>query len=142
VSDRQTYTSHRRYPWQRYLLPTVLFIAFFFAILEFRQPGILGRSWGLVSILICVGSILQWYYARAMVTKVQDRAIRSEENFRHFILTGKPLPAGLTLRQTVSLRFASDAELPGLAERALSEKLKGEAIKKSIKDWRPDNHRA
>jgi hypothetical protein len=44
----------------------------------------------------------------------------------------------LTENQLVALRFASDAELPTLTERALSEKLSNADIKKAIQNWRPD----
>jgi hypothetical protein len=56
-------------------------------------------------------------------SKAQDRAVRAEENFRYFILTGKPLPVGLTIRQITALRFASDEEFALLVERTLSENL-------------------
>ncbi|MEI8074992.1 MAG: DUF6526 family protein, partial [Bacteroidota bacterium] len=45
------------------------------------------------------------YFARAFALKANDRAIRAEENLRHFILVGKPLPSGLRLGQIVALRF-------------------------------------
>jgi hypothetical protein len=44
----------------------------------------------------------------------------------------------LTVGQLVGLRFASDAEVPKLVERALSEKLSKTDIKKAIQNWRPD----
>jgi hypothetical protein len=44
----------------------------------------------------------------------------------------------LTEGQLCGLRFASDAELPKLAERAMNEKLSRTNIKKSIQNWRPD----
>lgn len=46
------------------------------------------------------------------------------------------------MRQIVALRFASDGELPALAALAQADKLSGESIKKNIKEWRPDYHRA
>jgi len=43
--------------------------------------------------------------------------------------------------QLVGLRFASDAEVPKLVERTLSERLSQADIKKAIQTWRPDNFR-
>ena len=81
------------------------------------------------------------FYARQFALKAQDRAIRAEENFRHFILTGKPLDSRLRVGQIVGLRFASDEEFPALAAKAAAEGIKGEEIKKLIKTWRGDHHR-
>ncbi len=67
--------------------------------------------------------------------------IRIEERLRLAILLDKPMRARigeLTESQLVGLRFASDAELPALAERALTEKLSRDDIKKAITQWRPD----
>jgi hypothetical protein len=44
----------------------------------------------------------------------------------------------LTETQLIGLRFASDAELPGLCERTLSQNLSRADIKKAIQNWRPD----
>jgi hypothetical protein len=84
--------------------------------------------------------VLYWY-TRRFALKAQDRAIRAEENIRHFILTGKPLDTGLRLRQIIALRFASDEEMPALAQRAITEKLSSKQIKQAIKNWRADYHR-
>lgn len=81
------------------------------------------------------------WYARVFALKAQDRAIRAEENFRHFILTGKPLDKQLRLSQIIALRFASDEELPALAKRAVEEKLSQKEIKQAIRNWRADYHR-
>jgi hypothetical protein len=48
----------------------------------------------------------------------------------------------LTLSQVIALRFASDEEFPLLAQRAADEGLTNNAIKKEVKNWRPDYHRA
>ena len=82
-----------------------------------------------------------FWFCRSFALRAQDRAIRAEENFRHYILTGKPLPAGLRMGQIIALRFASDAELPALAQKALAEKLSGDDIKKRVVHWRADHHR-
>ena len=94
--------------------------------------------------LILVTNILlgiTLYFARAFALKANDRAIRAEENLRHFVLTGKGLPTGLRLGQIVALRFASDNELVTLAEKASAENLSGNAIKALIQNWKADYER-
>jgi hypothetical protein len=80
-------------------------------------------------------------YVRIFALKAQDRAIRAEENLRHFALTGKLLPAGLKISQIVALRFASDEEFPALSAKAAAENLSNKAIKLSIQNWRADWYR-
>ena len=47
------------------------------------------------------------------------------------------------MAQLVSLRFASDAELPALARKVHDEKLNDrKAIKRLVKDWQADYLRA
>jgi hypothetical protein len=49
----------------------------------------------------------------------------------------------LTVAQLVGLRFASDAELPGLVQRVLTGEIaEQKAIKRAIKDWQADWLRA
>jgi hypothetical protein len=73
--------------------------------------------------------------------KAQDRAIRAEENLRHFALTGKLLPASLRIGQIVALRFAADEEFAALAVKAAAENLTGKEIKLSINNWKADTYR-
>jgi hypothetical protein len=81
-------------------------------------------------------------HSRSFVLRVQDRAIRAEENLRYFILTGKRLPQELSIRQIIALRFASDEEFEGLVSKAIKESLSSDQIKQLVKNWRPDYHRA
>jgi len=94
--------------------------------------------------LILFGSLLlvfTTFFARTFSLKAQDRAIKAEENFRHYILTGKVMDSKLTVRQIIGLRFASDEEFPELAKRAVKENLSEKDIKKDIKNWKADNYR-
>ena len=93
-------------------------------------------------VALVISSILLFFFCRIFALKAQDRAIRAEENLRHFVLTGKLLDPRLSVRQIVGLRFASDSELVQLAQKAADEKLSGDAIKRSVKSWRPDLYRA
>lgn len=93
----------------------------------------------ILALTIC--TIFVCFMARTFPLKAQDRAIRAEENLRHFVLTGKLPDARLSVKQLVALRFASDAEFPALAFRAASEKLSPDDIKRAIKTWRADDYR-
>lgn len=97
-------------------------------------------SASLVTLLfICFG--LLFYYARSFPLRAQDRAIRAEENFRYYILTGKPFPANLRMGQIVALRFASDEEFAELVQRAVKEDLNSKTIKEAIIAWKADHNR-
>ena len=92
-------------------------------------------------VVLVIASIMIALFARVFALKAQDRAIRAEENLRHFVLTGKLLDPRLEVGQIIALRFASDAEMPGLAAKAAQDGIKPADIKKSIKSWRPDFYR-
>ena len=94
--------------------------------------------------LICLITLILssfYVYIRSFPLRAQDRAIRAEENLRHFALTGKLLDKRLRMGQIIALRFADDDEFVELARRAADENLGGLEIKKTIRNWRADNHR-
>lgn len=99
-----------------------------------------------VSLLVAVALFLLALTARIMALTVQDRVIRLEMRLR----MQEQLPGDLraripefTVDQLISLRFASDAELPALAQKVLDDKLTNQkAIKKLVRDWQPDLLRA
>ncbi|TDH29216.1 hypothetical protein EXU57_03880 [Segetibacter sp. 3557_3] len=80
-------------------------------------------------------------FTRSFALKAQDRAIRAEENFRHFYLTNTALDSRLNMSQVIALRFASDAEFPPLAKKAAEEGMAAKDIKQAIKNWRGDYYR-
>ncbi len=72
---------------------------------------------------------------------LQNRIIKTEMRYRYYRLTQKyfeEFEKNLTLGQIVALRFASDEELPALVEKAISEKLSPDAIKRQIQNWNGD----
>ena len=92
-------------------------------------------------VLTSVLFILIAWFTRTFALKAQDRAIRAEENLRHFVLTGKLLPSSLSVGQVVALRFAPDAEFPALVEKAATGNLSQKEIKESIQNWKADFYR-
>lgn len=96
------------------------------------------------ALLVAVSLVLisLFWYGRAFALRAQDRAIRAEENFRHFILTGKPQDSRLRMSQIIGLRFASDAEFPELTKKAVEENMSQKDIKRAIKNWKADHNRA
>jgi hypothetical protein len=101
---------------------------------------------GFLVVAVAAALLAGFLSARIFALTVQDRVIRLEEHLRYARL----LPADLqprigefTVAQFVSLRFASDAELPALARKVLDEKLtQRKAIKQLVKNWKPDYLRA
>jgi len=143
--EEQNYANHRRYvPLYHGVLFLLLAAAFIGSFVNLYvsigdHQGVYSAS--LITVLTFCGLIQAWY-SRAFATTVQDRAIRAEENLRHFAVTGKLLDPRLKLGQIIALRFASDEEFLALAKRAVEEQLSREDIKKAITTWRADHHRA
>lgn len=91
-----------------------------------------------------IALVLVAFYARVFALRAQDRVIRLEVRLRLLELMPAERRADimrLSVNQMIGLRFASDAELPDLAMTALRDNLSGNAIKKLIKHWVPDNDR-
>jgi hypothetical protein len=143
--ETQSYANHRRYvPLYHGVLGLLLLAIFVGSLVNLfvsigEHQGVYSAS--LITVLTLCGFI-QFWYSRAFATTVQDRAIRAEENLRHFAMTGKLFDPRLTMGQIVALRFAPDGEFLPLAKRAVDEKLSREDIKKSVNAWRPDHNRA
>jgi hypothetical protein len=139
----QNYKNHRRlvptYHGLTWVPTLALLVGAIINLVNSSKENLYSASLIVLIALIIISILL---HARSFALRAQDRAIRAEENLRHFILTGRPLDARLTLRQVIALRFASDDEFPALAQKAAEEGLYANAIKKEVKTWRPDYHRA
>ncbi len=91
----------------------------------------------LIALILC----FIFWFARVFALKAQDRAIRAEENLRHFALSGKLLDTRLRISQVIALRFAADDEFVALAKKAADEQLGSKAIKQAITNWKADTYR-
>jgi hypothetical protein len=108
------------------------------SIVHFIQHPGLHSAWLFVALVAGTIIVLK---VRLYALRVQDRVIRLEERLRLATVLSEPLKSRipeLTEDQLIGLRFAPDAELPALVQRALTEKLLRADIKKSIQNWRPD----
>jgi hypothetical protein len=98
-----------------------------------------------LGLALAVALLILFLAMRVFAVTVQDRVIRLEERLRLERLLPPDLRARipeLEIPQLVALRFASDAELPELVRAVLSERLVDRrAIKRRIRDWRPDYER-
>ena len=140
----QSYENHVQLVtgFHKVLLP-IIFLTFIGSVVN------LVESWGdhqriysaslIVVMTVCLA--LTALFARMFALKAQDRAIRAEENLRHFVMTGKLLDPRLTVQQIIGLRFGSDEEFVALARRAAEESLAQRDIKRAVKKWRADTYR-
>lgn len=135
----QTLANHARFDplYHFFALPVFLLLPLAGMVYFIRHPGLHSGLMFVVAVALAI-IVLK---LRTYPLKVQDRVIRLEERLRLSSLLSEPLRSRipeLTEGQLIALRFASDAEVPKLAERAISEKLSPADIKKSIQNWRPD----
>ncbi len=142
--DTQNYASHRRYdPSWHFVAFTILAVGVIGAAVHAYRQRTWYNHW---MIIYTFGVLLATFRARSQTLIVQNRLIRLEMRLRLREVLPATLAAridDLTLSQLIGLRFASDAELPGLVDRCLSGELaNGEAVKKQIKNWVPDYIRA
>ena len=99
-----------------------------------------------IAFLVSIALLLMFFSLRVQVLTVQDRVIRLEMRLR----LRNALPPdlqdhvnGLSHKQLVALRFASDAELPALVREVLAGTLKTQKdIKARVREWQADYLRA
>ncbi len=140
----QDYASHRRLvPMFHGVLFGLLLLTLIGSVVNLYKS--LGDHQRLYSasliVVLAVSTLILSFFARIFALKAQDRAIRAEENLRHFVLTGKLLDSRLTIRQIIGLRFAPDDELVALAGKAAGENLSEDQIKRAVKNWKADTYR-
>lgn len=140
----QNYKNHSRLnPVHHFILTPITAVIFVWSIINvFQDDQSLAHKiyFTLTAVILLILGLL----ARSYGLRNQDRIIRVEMRLRYFELTGTSFSSKekqLRLDQIIALRFASDEELIGLMDRAISENLSGTAIKKAIQNWQGDTLR-
>lgn len=137
----QSYESHAHHPILTYaalglwILATIAFVGTIAFDWDARDVAF---GWLLASVSVLIS------ISRVYIVRLQDRIILLEMKVR----CAEVLPAGadrklvrLSPKQVTALRFASDAELEELLDRAVVEGLSSTDIKKAIRNWTPDRLR-
>jgi hypothetical protein len=140
----QSFEKHAKFvPVYHYILGPLVLLTLIGSIVNLVQSfGDHERLYN-ASLIVALAfiALLTVAVARVFPLKAQDRAIRAEENLRHFALTGKLLDPQLSIQQIIGLRFAPDAEFPALARKAAETKMAPKEIKRAITNWRADYDR-
>ncbi len=138
----QNFKNHARLvPGFHYVTLLLLLLVFIGSVVNLFNTAHEDLFSALLLTVLSFATILLAFFARGFALKAQDRAIRTEQNFRYFLVTGKPLYASLTMGQIIALRFAGDNEFIALAAKAATEKMSSKEIKMAIQDWKGDYNR-
>jgi len=134
----QSYKNHAHRP----LLTAVGFWFVMIATVSFLlQWRATGNRLSIGLLALCAAVIVLLQISRRYTTRLQDRIIKLEMRVRTAALLTpeqQRLLAQLNNKQIAALRFACDAELPALLERAAREKLPPKEIKRAVNTWTPD----
>jgi uncharacterized protein DUF6526 len=140
----QSFKRHARFlPAYHFFVIPILLINVLNAGRHAFQLPTLHNAW---EVVLAVALLTLGLLSRTMTLTVQDRVIRLEERLRLRQLLPADLQShidGLTYRQLIALRFASDAEVVSLVREIAAGKLTTQKdIKTQVKNWRADWLRA
>jgi len=146
MPSAQNYKNHIRYYTPHHLVfypvATLLTgICIYMALNDGPRRAIWLMLAAIIIMIAWLSFMLRQHYALGN----QNRIVRLEMRLRYYQLTGKrfePVESQLSFGQIAALRFASDDELVALLQKALSEHLSPDEIKRNIKNWLPDEMRA
>ena len=118
---QQNFANHARFvPVFHYVAGPILLLNLVVKVWGLRDPSFPA----VVDLLVAAALMILFYYVRVFALRVQDRVIRLEMRLRMRELLPDDLQDRIddfTPTQMVGLRFAGDAELPGLARKVLDE---------------------
>ncbi len=142
---QQNYSNHIRfYPPHHFVFYPVMLAIIGFTAYKSWQDETQRLIWIVFLLLAVVVTWLAWMLRQHYALTLQNRLVLAELRYRYYVMTGsrlEPLEEQLGEGRLFALRFASDEEFIGLLQRALTEKLTPDDIKKSIRNWKADNKR-
>ncbi len=143
--ESQNYKNHRKfYPPHHFIYLPLLILLEAFGIFKIFNDEANQLIWIVFSVIIFLIFYLAIMLRQHYALGLQNRMVRLEFKQRYFEIFGlrsDEVEEKLTFGQIAALRFANDDEFKGLLYKALHENISGDQIKRSIKKWRPDNHR-
>jgi hypothetical protein len=137
VTERtQQYANHRHRPilWQVTMLVSA--VAFGMGAIDAARARF--DSPALVVLLLSIALMLAVFMVRNYALTLQNRIIRMEMAVRLARIGRSVDTPRLSLQQVIALRFASDAELPALMDRAIAEQMTPDQIKRAVTSWQGD----
>src|SRR5260370_17841694 len=139
----QTHANHVRWhpPFHFFLMPCAIAVLIMSIVNVVKHYDVL-EAW--ILLLLGIMTPVAVLLIRINPLRAQDRLIRLEERLRLESLLNEPLRSRIAEwkpSQLFSLRFACDAEIPGLVEKALNGNMQAKEIKKTIITWRADTFR-
>jgi hypothetical protein len=140
----QNYANHRRFfSLYHYVALPIFFVHVLVTLIEaIRHPSF----WAFWLVIVAIALVAGIVASRTSTLIVQNRVIGLEMRLR--LATVLPVALcqripELHLKQLIGLRYAGDAELPGLVERCLAGELPtADAVKREVRHWWPDYVRA
>jgi len=147
--SEQNFSNHTKFvPAFHFFLAPVLIInlvGHIYMVFKTPMDTPMAKFHAVFGVLLAAAFLTMAFLARIFALGVQDRVIRLEERMRYERLLPedlKPRIGEFSIAQLVSLRFASDAELPALARKVLDGKVNDrKAIKRMVQNWRADYQR-
>lgn len=138
----QEYKNHVRYyiP-HHFIFYPIVSAMFILSLKNGLDGGAYQSDWLMMALLIFMLGWLSFMMRQHYALANQNRMVRLEMRLRYYQLTQKRfeiIESRLSLKQIAALRFAGDDELAGLIDKALTENLEPDVIKKLIKNWQPD----
>lgn len=141
----QDFSNHKRhFPLFHFIASPLLAVYVVYSIYALVRAPSLATA---MDVVLAAGVTAALFASRLMVLTVQNRVIRLEMTMRLQRVLGAAAAADalakLSLGRLLALRFASDAELPVLITRVLSQELSTNLqVKQAIREWQPDLLRA